>query len=186
MAVRTEGFSKSCSYQWYKDGRKLIGKIQKWMFIASTMDSDEGSYTCQISTPEGSIMSHPATITIVSVAPQSFQQPAKRGGGAQPAVAAERRSHPIHLPIPSRMDINRGGGAVYRLTGRGVEDDDDYDESTSQPFTTAAPSIPSSTMTLKGTYYVYDCPYTKINESGRCIHFGIPYTAKHFRHAPRK
>ena len=141
LEVRTDGLGQMCSYQWYKDGRKLLGKTQKSMVIASTVDSDEGSYTCLISNSEGSVMSHPATITVVSVAPQSSQQPKP----TRPVV--ERRSHPTHLPIPPQY---RNTGASYGLTGRGV-DDDDCDERISEPsYTAAVPSIPSSTAPPKG------------------------------------
>ena len=145
LEVRTDGLTQTCSYQWYKDGRKLIAKTGKSMLIASTVDSDEGSYSCQITNPEGSIMSHPATITVVSVAPQSSShQPRGRR-------AVERRSHPTHLPLPPG-NINRGEGAVYGLTGRGVDDDDDNDQYISEPYRTTVPSITSSTMPQKGRH----------------------------------
>jgi hypothetical protein len=158
LEVRTEGLTQTCSYQWYKDGRKLIAKTGKSMLIASTVDSDEGSYSCQITNPEGSIMSHPATITVVSVAPQSSShQPHGRR-------AVERRSHPTHLPLPPG-NINRGEGAVYGLTGRGVDDDDDNDQYISEPYRTAVPSITSSTMPQKAmteTFTITEQPQSHV------------------------
>ena len=118
LEVRADVTNQTCTYQWYKDGRKLLGKTRQSLIIASTVDSDEGSYTCLVSNAEGLIVSHPAVISVVSVQPQSLKH----------GAFGARESHTRHqqYPITSR--------GVYGLTGRGV-DDDNCDEDKSEATT---------------------------------------------------
>ena len=112
LEVRSDTLGQMCTYQWYKDGRKLLGRTQKSMIIASAVDSDEGSYTCLVSNADGSVLSHPATITVVSVQPRSLEssQPLKYTAAGIPKKNRRREQYASSDP------------AVYGLTGRGVDD----------------------------------------------------------------
>ena len=114
LEARTERTEHLTKFQWYKNGHKLTGKTDKQLIIASTVDSDEGSYQCQISTPEGSVMSHSATIRVFSVPPESLRRPVP----LRPA-GNYGRERPRDIP-----HLN-SGTTMYGLTGRGVDDDDE-------------------------------------------------------------
>jgi hypothetical protein len=152
LEVRTERTDFSTTFQWYKNDRQLPGKTDKRLIIASTVDSDEGSYKCQISTSEGSVMSHAATIKVVSVAPQ-LQRPA---GGY---VTEQRR------------DARPRVAGMYGLTGRGV-DDDNFDDDISKPVRAATPSTapstaPSATVpAVSGTLQITEHPQCQVVPHG--------------------
>ena len=136
LEVRADVTNQTCTYQWYKDGRKLLGKTRQSLIIASTVDSDEGSYTCLVSNAEGLIMSHPAVISVVSVQPQSLKH----------GAFGARESHTRHqqYPITSR--------GVYGLTGRGV-DDDNCDEDKSEALRPTTRSLPSKGLWMFRSVY---------------------------------
>ena len=125
LEVKIERSQYPAKFQWFKNGHQLSGKTDKQLIIASTVDSDQGSYQCQISTSEGSVLSHSAKIKVVSVAPQQQRFEHK------PANASGYREQ-FHN---SHHDSN-----MYGLTGRGV--DDDNESLSSQPIT-IRPSEPS-------------------------------------------
>lgn len=115
LEVKPERTEHSTKFQWYKNGHRLSGKTEKQLIIASTVDSDEGSYHCQISTSEGSVVSHAATIKVVSVAPRS-----------------QRFEHKPDSTKGYRQQLHDTIGMyMYGLTGRGVDSDDDGDDDTS-------------------------------------------------------
>ena len=68
--MKAETTDPSTSYQWYKNGQPLSGKTHKQLIIASTVDSDQGSYNCRVANSAGSVLSHSATLRVVSVHPQ--------------------------------------------------------------------------------------------------------------------
>ena len=123
LEVKAEMMTHSTRYQWFKNGQLLVGRTESQLVIASAVDSDEGSYTCQISTYEGSVMSHPASIKVVSVAPrlshQSQQQKAREN-----CTTSNSHHHPHELLRPS---------SLYGLKGRGVDDDPYTNDHNSQP-----------------------------------------------------
>ena len=133
--MKTEATDRSTKYQWYKNGRLLSGKTDKQLVIASTVDSDQGSYHCQISTSGGSILSHSATIEVVSVARR------------------QRAFESIPLAKEHSEDFGRAqySSGRYGLTGRGVEDDNI--EPRPQPLLIKARSVPS--IATRGQRFMY-------------------------------
>ena len=132
LEVKIERSQYPAKFQWFKNGHQLSGKTDKQLIIASTVDSDQGSYQCQISTSEGSVLSHSAKIKVVSVVPpqQRFEH--------KPANASSYREqfHNSHY-----------NSSMYGLTGRGV--DDDTESPSSQPITirpTEPSPVPSTGM----------------------------------------
>jgi hypothetical protein len=138
LEVRTETDDLASSYQWFKNGRKLFGRTRKTLVIASTVESDEGSYTCQILTPEGTVMSHPATIAVVSVPPKALQ-PQPQPQPFRPAETKSRTFGPPREQYHDSRPSTGGVGAVYGLRGRGV-DNDNSDQERSLLYGAAIPS----------------------------------------------
>lgn len=77
--------SNSLSYQWIKDGVKLVGANYTMLNIAHLTAADTGSYTVVVSNSYGTVSSIPATL-VVDIIPRITQQPqaasVNQGGSA--------------------------------------------------------------------------------------------------------
>ena len=129
-----------------------MGKTDKHLIIASTIDSDEGSYTCQISTYEGSVMSYPASIKVVSAMPRSIQ--------SQQEKPRKNHSNDRHGDRHSqtKSSSSNSGVGMYGLKGRGIEDD-----VISQPVNTTVPSPAQKCKTHHIYIYILCCVYVYIH-----------------------
>lgn len=121
--MKAETTDPSTSYQWYKNGQPLPGKTRKQLVIASTVDSDQGSYNCRVANSAGSVLSHSATIRVVSVHPQPL-----RANQQMPWDRDARQPHWVEHSSPPQ------------LTSRGVGSDDDVQQRP-QPISVQAPPV---------------------------------------------
>ncbi len=65
------------SYQWFLNGSEFIGAFQSSLILNDVSDINEGDYTVRITNEVGSVVSDPATLTII-VPPQVTSQPLSR------------------------------------------------------------------------------------------------------------
>jgi hypothetical protein len=81
-AVDVPETSSGLSYQWLRDGRKLDGQTAPTLRIPHVKESDSGTYHVRISGEEGSVVSAPATVTVLGTRVASgafFENPMPSG-----------------------------------------------------------------------------------------------------------
>ncbi len=98
----------SIKYQWYLNGKPLVGQTLSCLSISSVVDSDVGEYVCVISSNEAQVQSEPAIIELTD-APHRRVSPASQG-----TVFESPKQYLIERGVPS----NRGAdvGFEHRLS----------------------------------------------------------------------
>ena len=73
LALSVTASGGTLEYQWQKDGNPISGATNSTFFVASVGPPDSGSYLVVVSNTLGSATSLPATVTVVSPSPGSFE-----------------------------------------------------------------------------------------------------------------
>jgi kumamolisin len=66
------------SYQWYFNGVAILGANSSSYTIVQANASNSGTYTCSISNSAGTVVSNPANITVIPLAPIIILQPSSQ------------------------------------------------------------------------------------------------------------
>ena len=69
LLIEVENPDYSTTYQWYRDGKALIGKTFPELLIHSAVDSDSGHYCCKVTNHGGSVNSDSAYIRVIVIEP---------------------------------------------------------------------------------------------------------------------
>ncbi len=116
------------TYQWQKDGSDISGATSSVLTLTNVTSSDEGSYTCVITSDCGSVTSDAATLTIgsgVTITQQPTDQSVCEGGDATFTVVATGDNLTYQWQKDG-SDISGATSDTYTITGVTATDEGSY------------------------------------------------------------
>jgi hypothetical protein len=99
----TAGGTAPLSYQWSRNGTRILGGTQSTLSLASLMRANSGSYTVTISNPAGSVTSQPVLIRVL--VPQRIQHPARQPNGQFRLMFGDHDSGPLTAANAQNFEI---------------------------------------------------------------------------------